>query len=189
MSLSTVVAEALERIKEITHSRGSDILQTSEMTRADRELLLRTHWLHEIMRGWYMLVRPDISKGDSGAWYANFWEFLRIYLTARFGDKYCLSAESSLEIHVGTTIIPRQIVVIVPRGGSKTYTLPYDTSILIYEDKKNFPEQRENIEGLQVMPIAYALCKMPATYFQKHPENTEIALRMLKTPAELMATK
>ena len=89
------IAAALSRIKQITEKRHADIVQSKEIARADRELLIKTKWLQEIMKGWYMLVRPDIAVGDSAAWYANFWDFLRIYLGERFGDQYCLSAESS----------------------------------------------------------------------------------------------
>jgi hypothetical protein len=185
MDASKNIAQALRRVKEITKKRGADIVQAKEIKRADRELLIRTNWLKEIMRGWYMLARPDVAVGDSGAWYANFWEFLNIYLNERFGDDYCLSAESSLELYTEMPIIPKQVIIIVTKGGSSNYSLLHDTSMLIYADKKNFPEDRKVINGLQVFPLETALCKATPTYFKNSPENAEIALRLVKAPSEL----
>src|SRR3990167_9891130 len=116
------IADALTRVKAIADARGAHIVKFSEISRAYRELLIRTQWLHEIIKGWYLFTRPDVATGDSAAWYANFWDFLRVYLNDRFGKDYCLSAESSLELHVGETVVPAQVVVIVKQRGS-TQTL------------------------------------------------------------------
>lgn len=104
------IAAALEQVKKITRPRGVDIIQSKEIKRADRELLIRANWLQEIMRGWYMLVRPDIAANDSAAWYANFWDFLSVYLGKRFGKNYCLSAESSLGLYTEASLIPKQVM-------------------------------------------------------------------------------
>lgn len=179
------IALALKRIKATTRQREADIIQSKEIKRADRELLIRTHWLQEIMKGWYMLVRPDVAAHDSAAWYAHFWNFLKIYLTERFGNNYSLSAESSLDLYTEAPLIPKQVIVVVPKGGSNNYNLLYDTSLLIYADEKNFPSKRNTINGLQVLPLETALCKATPTYFRNSPENAEIALRLIKNPSEL----
>src|SRR3989338_5927575 len=123
------IASALKRIKAITKRRGADIIQSKEIKRAYRELLIKANWLCEIMKGWYMLVRPDIAVNDSASWYANFWDFLRVYLKERFNNKYCLSAECSLDLYTEIPLIPKQVIVIVPKGGSNNYSLLYDTSL------------------------------------------------------------
>ncbi|MFA6409402.1 MAG: Fic family protein [Gammaproteobacteria bacterium] len=182
------IAAALERVKKRTAKRAADILQSKEIGRADRELLIKTNWLQEIMRGWYMLVRPDLGADDAVAWYANFWSFLQIYLKERFGDKYCLSAESSLDLYVSNSIIPKQVIVVVPQGGSAVYILPHDTSLLVYADSAGFPQEREVLSGLQVLPVAVALCKVTNAYFRNKPGDAEVALRLPKNPAELSKT-
>ncbi len=179
------IANALERVKSITSHRNADIIQSKEMERTDRELLLRTQWLQEIIKGWYMLVRPDLADGDSTAWYTNFWDFLRVYLEERFGDQYCLSVESSLDLYTQSSFIPKQVVIVVPQGGSNTYSLPYDTSLLIYNDAKNFPSDRVLTHELYTIPLALAVCKSPVSYFQNHASNAEIALRLVKHPSDL----
>jgi hypothetical protein len=187
-NISQNIAQALKCLKKTDTGKTVSIFQSKEIKRKDRELLIKTHWLQEVIRGWYVLIRPDLFKGDSTAWYVNYWNFLKTYLNSRFGQNYCLSAESSLDLYVETTMIPKQIIVIVPKGGSKIYNLLYDTSLLIYEDAKNFPKEKNTINGLQVLPLTVALCKVSPHYFKSTPNNAEIALRLVKTPAELTKT-
>ena len=74
------IGEVLERIHTIVQNQnGSHILHTSQVSRLDRELMVRSGWLQEIIKGWYLLVRPDGKEGDSSAWYASFWNFVSVY--------------------------------------------------------------------------------------------------------------
>ena len=175
------IATALERVKLVATKH---IVKGTKINRADRELLLRTHWLQEIIKGWYMLVRPDINPRDSASWYANFWDYLSVYLNERFGDAYCLSAENSLELLVGANVMPQQVVVIVTQGGV-VQQLPFNTSILTYADPDKIPQESIIIDDLKVMSLAFALCKTSPSYFLRNPENAEIALRSIRTPSEL----
>ena len=179
-----LIAEALARVKAIADTHNAHIVESSEILRADRELLLTTGWLQEIIRGWYMLVRPDVAAGDTAAWYANFWDFVRIYLTHRFKDDYCLSAESSLDLHVENSVAPKQVVVIVKQGAGLR-TLMHHTSLMMYADPENFPTEITKKNGINVMNLAYAICKVSPTFFQKNPRNAELALRTIKTPDEM----
>lgn len=178
------IAGALKRVKSVADRHKANIIRSTEISRADRELLLRNHWLQEIIKGWYLLTRPDLASGDTAAWYANFWDFLRIYLHERYGKDYCLSAETSLELQIGESLIPQQVIVIARQGGSMQQ-LPFETSILVYSDPRNLPEEREEINGLQVMPLPLALCKISPTYYQKCAENAEIALRSIRASADI----
>lgn len=179
------LSDALHRIRKVADQHGAQIVNTSEISRQDRELLLRKHWLQEIIQGWYMLTRPDLADGDSAAWHANFWDFLRIYLKYQYGEEYCLSAEASIELHTGSTIMPQQVIVMVPKGGTMI-TLPFNTSVLTYGAAENIPRDRIEVAGLQVMPLAIALCKVAPRYFISNHENIEIALSSLHESAELL---
>jgi len=182
------LAAALSRVHEAAKKHGGHIVHTSEIERADRELLARTKWLQEIIRGWYLLARPDIQPGDTSAWYANFWDFARIYLNEIYGTEYCLSAENSIDLHIGNPTIPKQVIVISKRGGGNPIDLPFDTSILVYPDPNNFPSERVVVRGLQIMPLSYALCKATPTYFQKNTTDIQIAFGLIKDPHELIYT-
>lgn len=65
-----------------------------------------------------MLTRPDLADSDSAAWYANFWDFLGIYLQRYYGEDYCFLAEASLKLHTGRTVIPQQSIAMVHKGGT-----------------------------------------------------------------------
>jgi hypothetical protein len=184
MFTNDAIAAALSRVREKATAKSSPVVQSTELSRSDRELLLKTGWLQEIIRGWYMLVRPDVAAGDTASWYTNFWDFVRIYLNHRYDNDYCLSAASSLDLHTENPVIPKQVVVIAKKG-TILRSLMYDTSLMIYADPKNFPPEITQRNGINVMSLEYALCKVTPTYFKNNPRNAEIALRSIKAPAEI----
>src|ERR1039458_9094839 len=83
--LRTKLADTLEKA---TKAARSQVVKTSWLVRADRELLVERRYLQEIVKGWYILGRPVDKPGDSTAWYAVFWSFLSVYLEERFGSDY-----------------------------------------------------------------------------------------------------
>lgn len=176
----------LSRLLLLVKKKGTHIFHSSQLTRSDREVLVQHRWLEPIIRGWYLVIRPDLQKGDSTAWYANFWDFLKIYLNHHYGAEYCLSAECSLDLHVGSTAIPNQIIVIALKGSGTAIHLPFDTSLLVYADPQRLPPARQTVRGLQIMPLAYAMCKVSPSYFQRSPHNAKIALQLLHDPEELL---
>lgn len=180
------IEKPLSRLQALVKKKGSNIFHTSELDRADREILVQHHWLEEIIRGWYLTIRPDLKKGDSTAWYANFWDFITVYLRHNYGLEYCLSAECSLDVHVGSTTIPKQVIVMAQKGSGSPVQLPFDTSLLVYADPQRLPVSREIFRGLQVMPLAYAICKVSPAYFQSSSADAQIALQLFHDPAELL---
>ena len=152
--------------------------RSAELKRRDRELLAHAGYLKDIVKGWYFLVLPGIAAGESTAWYASFWNFLETYLTARFGNDYCLNAVASLELHIKARV-PRQVVAITAHGGKTLLNLPHETSILVYQDERSLPSEVAVLIGLRVMPLAYAICRLPPPYFRSNPINAELALRAL----------
>jgi len=184
MEKAELIAAALSRVQAQADAEHAQIIQSTLISRPDRELLLATGWLQEIIRGWYMLVRPDVATGDTAAWYANFWDFVSVYLKHRYVSNYCLSADSSLDIHVENPAVPKQVIVIVDRGAGLR-SLMYDTSLMMYEDAKNFPKEIVKKHGINVMSLPYALCKAAPSYFQNHPRDAELALRSIRTPDEI----
>ena len=181
------IGEALSRIRAIVESRDEiHVVHTSEISRKDREQLVAAGWLQEIIKGWYLFVRPDIRPGDSSGWYAAYWDFLYVYLTHFYGDDYCLSAEQSLDLHLGMTVIPRQVVVMAPKGRGAPLDLPFDTSLLIYASGESLPSEREVVRRLQVMSLPYALCKVSPSFYQLQPREAEIALQSITSSDDLL---
>ena len=186
MKTPIALSGALSRTYEIVKEVGCPIIRSEQMRRADRELLVRTKWLFEIIKGWYLFKKPDAPLGESVLWYANFWDFLRIYLHHHLGDLYCLSAECSLDLHTKNPTVPNQVIVIGSKNRSAPQELPFQTSVYIYADPSNIPEEKTQMSGLWIMQLPYALCKVSSTYFQKNPKEAEIALRLITNYTELL---
>ena len=179
----TRLADALERARA---SARKEVVQSAGLRRGDRELLLGRGYLQEICKGWYLLTRSTPQRGESTAWYAAFWDFLAVYLEERFRADYCLSALPSLEVQIGANIVPRQVTAITAHGGKTLLALPHHTSVLVYEDAKNLPGTVEVVNGLRAMPLAVALCRLPPSFFQTRGTDAEIALRSVKSAADLV---
>lgn len=162
------------------------IIKTNQLSRVDRERLLKANCLKKIIRGWYLFCTPVTNPGESTPWYASFWDFVRLYLTEKFGNDYCLAPEASLDLHLGKNYLSQQIVVVTKVGGNKVLALPHNTSILIYKDEKRFPKEMNKIQGINALPFEYALSKMTASFYQQHPQEAEIALRMLDSPESIL---
>lgn len=93
------------------------ILRSRQLTRRDRTLLQKRGFLIEIIKGWYALTTPQAQPGDTTFWHLHFWAFASSYLQKRYADRYCLSAVHSLDLWVGNTQTPKQLVVTTTRSG------------------------------------------------------------------------
>ena len=177
------LAASLEVLQK---TQRDGVVRSSEISRTHRERLISNGFLNEVVKGWLIVTDPSLEGGTSTSWYAKFWAFVRGYLNERFGDKYCLSPEASIKLHTASTTIPSQLVVITKEKGSQTLSLPFGTSLLVYQDEKNFPEERVSLDGLQVMDIPAALCRLQPSFFRSSPNDSEMALRMVKDPSQLL---
>ncbi len=182
MELNERIADALEEAQKVC---VEDIIPSAKLMPRTREILTNAGYLVRIVRGWYMLVRAE-SSGSSTPWFSMYWPFLRQYLKHRFGEKgYCLSPQSSLDIYSGETTIPNQLVVLTLKSSNTTVKLPYNVSLLLYQDEKAIPESFEIRNGINLMPLAYSLIKVSPVYFQNKPHNIEIALSMIETESDI----
>lgn len=185
MTNRTPIADLLEQAGEVA---TDGIIRSSSLSRKHREALVRAGWLRRIIRGWYLLLQPTDGPEASTAWYASVWTFASLYLASRLDDDYCLSAQSSLDLHLGPMLIPQQIIVIAGRGGSTVVNLPEQTSILTYQNSDTLPkpEQVETVRGVRAMSLPLALARVGGAFFERQPESSEIALRMLGEPSALI---
>ncbi|MFA7666286.1 MAG: Fic family protein [Burkholderiaceae bacterium] len=179
------LAQSLDALKTLQDAKAVAI-RASDLTRVHRERLLRNGFIREVMKGWYIPVRPDGLAGESTDWYASFWPFCAAYLTTRFGEDWCLGAEHSIALHTGNWNVPRQLLVRATRGGNKPTGLLHDTSIFDLRLEVPAVADIQLIEGLRVMRLPAALITCAPRYFTAHPVEARAALAMIADASDVL---
>jgi len=171
-------------LTEANRVAKNNVIKSSTLERQTREKLSTAGYLYEIMRGWYLLTKPA-GKGSSTLWFSHYWSFVSEYLNDRFDNDFCLTAESSLDLLSEQNIISRQVTIITKRPSNQTIDLPHDTSLLLYQNEKNFPKSFEKKNGLNFIPLNEAICRAQPNYFINNSLNTEICLKLIASPSDL----
>lgn len=169
------LASSLEALR-VLQEQGIVAIRTRQLSRTNRERLLRNGFISEVVKGWYIPSRPDELPGESTAWYSSFWAFCADYLNERFGDDWCLSPEHSLTLFAGDWTVPKQLVVRSPRAGNKPMNLPYSTSLMDVRLAMPAPSDIELNNGLRVYKLPAGLIASSPTYFSAQPIVMRAAL-------------
>lgn len=183
---SEKLAESLRALK-ILQDQGAVAIRSADLSRTHRERLLKTGFLQEVMKGWYIPSSPDHQASDSTAWYTSYWGFCADYLNERFGDQWCLSPEQSLILHAGNWAVPAQLVVRAPRGGNKPVSLPHDTSLFDMRAALPEPRYRQEFHALRVFSLPAALVSANAGTFRGRPAEARAALAMVRDASDVLA--
>ena len=180
------LAASLEILQSF-QKRGVVAVRSRELTRTHRERLIRNGFLKEIIKGWYLIARPDEVAGESTAWYASFWDFCAVYLSERFGPDYCLAPEQSLLLHVGNLTVPNQLLVRSPKARNKVTALLHGTSLL--DVRAALPADDHSVEksGLRIFSVPAGLVSCGPSFFQQHPIDARAVLAMLGDASEVLA--
>jgi hypothetical protein len=180
------LAESLRSLHEL-QSRGVIAIRSSDLTRTSRERLVKSGWLLEVMKGWYIPSKPNEPSGDSTAWYASFWDFCAAYLTDRFGKEWCLSPEQSLMLQGGNRTVPTQLAVRTPKGGNKPTPLPHGTSL--FDVRNAMPKESEIVErdGLRLFSVPAALMAVSENFFRRHATDARAAMATVKDASDVLA--
>jgi len=180
------LAGSLQVLRE-QQERGVIAVRSADLSRIHRERLVKSGFLKEVMRGWYIPSRPDETPGDSTAWYASFWDFCAAYLRERFDNNWCLSPEQSIFLHTGNRTVPKQLLVRSPKGGNKPTTLPFGTSL--FDVRYTMPRGVDTVEedGLRLYSIPAALVACPEHFYRQVPIEARAALAMVKDASDVLA--
>ena len=179
------LARSLDALKALQDAKAVAI-RASRLSRVHRERLLKNGFIREVMKGWYIPVRPDGPEGEIADWYASFWPFCAAYLTERFGDDWCLGAEHSIAVHTGHWSVPRQLLVRATRGGNKPTGLLHNTSIFDLRLEVPAPGDIQVIDGLRVMRLPAALIACAPGEFAAHPVEMRAALAMIADASDVL---
>jgi hypothetical protein len=179
------LAASLAALKELQDA-GRVALRAADMTRTHRERLLKSGFIREVMKGWYVPSRPDEPAGESTSWYAAFWQFCAAYLDSRFGEEWSVSPEQSVSLHTGNWTVPRQLLVRAPKGGNKPIGLIHDTSIL--DVRLDMPPEADRaiLNGVRLYSLPAALLGCAQGQFESRPTELRAALAMMRGPSEVL---
>lgn len=180
------LAASLQALHEL-QNRGIVAIRSHDLSRTERERLVESGFLQEVMKGWYIASRPDEAPGDSTAWYASFWDFCAAYLSERFGKEWCLSPEQSLSLHGGNRTVPAQLLVRTPKGGNKPTALPHGTSL--FDVRNAMPSENEIValDGLRLFSVPAALVAVSEQFFRRASTDVRAAMATVKDASELLA--
>lgn len=182
---SEKLADSLAVLKEL-QDQGIVAIRSRDLSRTHRERLVRTGFLQDVIKGWYIPSRPDEKAGDSTSWYASFWNFCVSYLESRFEQDWCLSPEQSLSIHTGNRTVPRQLLVRTKKGTNNVTNLPYGTSLL--DIRLDLPDKNDTyvIDGLRLFSLPAALIASSPTSYRQNPTDIRAALTMIGDASDLL---
>ena len=127
---SEKLADALEELHGL-QEKDLVAIKSTEISRINRELLVKTGYLKEVSKGWYTPGRPDERPGDSTSWYSSYWEFCGRFLEEKYGKDWIVSPEQSLQLHAGNWTVPKQLLIRSVEGSNYNMPLPHDTSLFV----------------------------------------------------------
>jgi hypothetical protein len=181
------LAASLEVLGEFQDKNGIAIIKASDIARTHKERLLSNGFIQEVIKGWYISIRPDIPKGDSTSWYTSFWQFVSVYFKDRFGAEWCLSPEQSIFIHIGNYSVPKQLLVRSPRANNNKISLLYDTSFSDLKLSLPTKVEIEEKEGLYLYSLISALKESSPNFYAQYPTDARAALAMVRDSSEVLA--
>ena len=184
---SEKLAQSLELLQVLQDGKANAVIKSDELPRIHKERLLTNGFIQEVIKGWFIVSKPESPKGDSTSWYTSFWDFAYVYLTSRFEDKWCLSPDQSLQLHGGNKTVPKQLLVRSPKARNKVTQLIFNTSI--YDLRTTLPAKSEIIkmEGLNIYSLESGLIACGADFFTRYPTDARACLATIKDGSGLLA--
>lgn len=182
---SDKLADSLEAIHRL-QANGVIAIRSADLPRSHRERLVRSGFLQEVIKGWYVPSRPDETQGESTAWYASFWQFCAAYLLHLKGEDWCLSPEQSIAIHAENWTVPRQLLVRAEKARNNVTMLPYGTSLL--DVRANLPDKKYIVvkNGVRFFSLSAALIGCSAQIYRSNPTDMRTALSMIGDASEVL---
>jgi len=150
-------------------------------------ILNKNGFLKEVIKGWLISTSPSARSGDSTIWYASFWEFCALYCNVRFGEQWHLSPEQSLLLHAENTVIPAQMVIYSPHGTNHSLNLLFCTSLYDLRQRDVPPASAvSNKNGLRLFSPAAALVRVPESFLNRYPIETQVVLESLQDATDIL---
>lgn len=159
---------------------GRHVYQSKDLPRMDRQRLQKAGLIQEVIRGWYLLSRPDEQAGSSAAWYASMREFVAGYCNERFGTQWHVSPDQSLMLLTGDRTLPRQVQIWATQANNQPVQLKHGCSIFLYRAPSLCESTVvSDAGGLRLATLASALVFVGPTFYTQQPLAARIAVTSL----------
>lgn len=185
-SPSEKLADSLEVLRNALANASEKVIRSNMITRTHRERLISNGFLIEIIKGWYIITRPEDKKGDSTYWYTSFWQFCSSYLNYKLKEDWVVSPEQSLLIYAGNWNVPYQLIIKSPNGNNNIIKLPYSTSLIDIKTKIPNKEDIVIINNVHLYSIQSALILSSEKFFVQHPVDARACLLALKDSSDIL---
>ena len=183
---SEKLAESLKALKKL-QDKGFMAIKASELSRVHRERLLKSNFISEVMKGWYLSVPSNEQQGDSTSWYASYWHFCARYLSDRYAQTYCISPEQSLQIHSGNWTVPQQLIIRSTQGVNSQIPLPHNTSLFSIKSPLVKSVEIQEVIGIRILTLPSSLVHCSPTMFIRGATDLRTALTMIGDSSELLS--
>ncbi|MCU7549873.1 Fic family protein [Chitinophagaceae bacterium LB-8] len=180
------LADSLEELRKL-QEEGKVAIKSDELSRTHRERLVENGFLKEVVRGWYIISRPDEKPGDSTSWYSNFWHFCSRFLNEKYNENWCISAEQSIQLHAGNWSVPAQLIIKSPEANNFKTELLYGTSL--FSMKSQLPVKRETtvVEGVRMLTLPASLIHCSANTYTQNETDVRTALSLVADASEILS--
>jgi len=180
------LAESLDVLKALQQGNRR-VFRSDDLSRVHRERLVENGFLQEVMKGWLISSSPDSQAGESTPWHASFWEFCARYCDERFGEHWHLSPEQSVFLHGERTVIPDQLVVHSPKATNNDIKLLFGTTLYDLKVAEMPATTALTVrDGLRLFSPAAALVRVPESFFQLCPVETQVVMASLADASDLL---
>ena len=179
------LAESLN-VLQVIQDNNIVAIKSEDLTRTHRDRLISNGFIREVIRGWYIAINPEESKGNSTSWFTSYWGFCSRYLKDRFGDDYCISAEQSLLLHSGNEVVPNQMIIRSVKGKNTITSLLFNTSLFSMKSPLSELESVEIKNGLRILNLPASIIYSSPSIFVSNPIDVRTALSMINDASELL---
>lgn len=185
-TIAELLATSLDALKRVQQNGDFMIVKSGELSPTHIKRLVSNNFLRPIIKGWYVVIDPRTLPGDSTAWYASFWNFIVRYANERYGSEWCLSAEQSLAIYSGSSIVPLQVIIRTPQGNNNAIQLISPTSIFILGAELPSVIDNSNQYRLNLYSLAEAIIVATPTMYSNDPLMMRTALAMVSDVSSIL---
>lgn len=185
-NIQVLLTNSLSKLKEIQDKENTTVIKSNQLSRIHLNRLIDNNFLLPIIKGWYIISNPNVKIGDTNIWYASYRQFISKYSNDRYKQDWCLSAEQSIFIYSGSTIVPKQIIIKSTKGNNTVVHLPNSSSILSLKTKLPKNVNRSNKYRLNLYSLAEAIITCSPSMYTDEALTMRTVLAMINNIDDIL---